>query len=405
MSAVGPSVRLVGIFDRLRWSAETLAAPDAPRFAVDETAIDPAVFGLTSYADPIMPAPRIDRKSAIQVPAVKRTRDLICGTLGSLPIELWGPTGERVFSSLFTQPETDVPRSVTMTKTIEDMLFESVAWWQILQFGWHGYPVSVKRLDARKVEVNKDARPCPAQVRGCSGKVRVDGSHVHDPELIRFDSPNDALLIAGARAIRTCLKLDAAVDRYADEPVPTGWFTPKDDAVEPQAEEVTTLLDSWHDARQRRATAYIPAALDYETSAFSPQQMELADQRRGAVLEISRVGGVDAEELGVAVTSRTYNTEFGRRKQFTDFTLGQYRTAIQDRLSMGDVTPRGYLGRFNFDEFLKSDPTSWYGSIRAGLDVGAILPEEVRPLDGKSPARPDQLPQLPARVTTQEIRP
>lgn len=393
----------MGIFERLRWSASILTEPVselAPTFAVDEAAIDPAVFGLTSYATPTAPAPRVDRRTAIQVPAVKRVRDLVAGTLGTLPLELFGPDRQRVASTLLEQPERHVPRSVTMTRTFEDLLFEGVAWWLVVEFGWHTYPVRAERVAPARVTVADKPRECPAAVAGCSGAVSIDGKHKHDTELIRFDSPNDALLVAGARAIRTCLSLDAAVARYADEPVPTGWFTPTDSAIEPSPEEQTKLLDDWHTARQRRATAYVPAALDYKSAAFSPEALQLADQRRGAVLEIARLGGVDAEEVGVAVTSRVYNNAFDRRKQFTDFTLGAYRAAVQDRLSMGDVTPRGYTARFDLDEFLRSDPQSWYGAIRAGLDVGAILPGEVRALDGKAP---DPSGQLPAR-TPQETR-
>lgn len=59
-------------------------------FEVGTDQIDPALFGLASWTDTIAPVGRVSRASAIQVPAVKRARDLICGTLGGIPMQLSG---------------------------------------------------------------------------------------------------------------------------------------------------------------------------------------------------------------------------------------------------------------------------------------------------------------------------
>jgi HK97 family phage prohead protease len=358
---------------------------EAPAFAVDESSIDPAVFGLTSYAAPTSPAPRIDRRAAIQVPAVKRTRDLIAGSLGTLPFELVGPDRSVSRSSLLDQPEANVPRSVTMTRLVEDLLFEAIAWWQVEVFGWHSYPTFVKRLDPRDVSVDDNrTKPCAFHAN-CSGAVTVKGKHVADAELIRFDSPNDALLVAGARAIRTALALDAAAFNTADGVPPMEYFTPKDPNARYEDGEVEAYIAKYLDARRRRSVGFVGGALDHHDGGWDPAKLQMAEARQHAVLEIARVAGVDPEELGVSTTSRTYANQFDRRKAFTDFTLGAYVTAIQDRLSMGDVTQRGYLVRANFDQFLRADSLTLYQTIRAGLDVGAIDSSEVRGLADRPP--------------------
>jgi HK97 family phage prohead protease len=344
----------------------------APAFMVDEDSIDPAVFGLTSYAAPTAPAARVARAAAMQVPAVKRARDLIAGSIGGLPIDLFAPTRERVVSNLFTQPEAACPRSVTMTRTVEDLLFEGIAWWRIEAFGWHGYPVKVKRVH-------------PSLVTEANGKRWIDGRHVPDAELIRFDSPNDPLLVAGARAIRTCLALDTAAAEHAIGAPPIDYFTPAEGVDPATDDEIVAMLDGWKAARQARSTGYVPAALKYNIGGWTPEQLQMAEARQHAVLEIARVAGVDPEELGVSTTSRTYANQQDRRKAFLDFTLGGYVNAIEDRLAMGDVTPRGYYVRFNFSTFLRSDDKTRYEAYRLGLDVGAILPEEIRALEDRTP--------------------
>lgn len=377
---------------------EAVADVTAPAFdhEVDHLGgadIDPAVFGLEAYAQTVSPAARMDRRSAIQVPAVKRCRDLIAGTLGGLPLKLSDPTGARVNFSLFDQPERNVPRSVTMSRLFEDLLFEEIAWWRITEQSWTGFPAFVKRIPPRVVTVDE-----------ATGKVYVGGKHVPDQELIRFDSPTDGLLKAGARAIRTCLQLDVAAANAANGVPAIEYFRPADGEADPGTpDEVRELLDDYEEARRRRIRGYIPAALKLEEGGWDPKKLQLAEQRQHAVLEIARVAGVDPEELGVSTTSRTYANQFDRRKNFTDFTLGLYQHAVEDRLSMGDINPRGYVAAFDLDAFFRSDPLARFQAYRAGLDVGAIAPEEIRPAEGKPqlelPAPATQTSDAPASVT------
>lgn len=355
--------------------------------------IDPAVFGLTTYISPSAPTPRVSRREAMQVPAVKRSRDLIAGSLGTLPMETIKPDRTVDNVSWLNQPERDVPRSVTMTNLVEDLLFEGIAWWKITAFDWRGFPAEVVRLEPRSVDVLADGR---VQVTS-DGHSGISPEWPKDSELIRFDSASDPLLVAGARAIRACLALDAAALRHADGAPPLDYFTPADDAVDPEDDDVIGILDAWQVARQTRSTGYVSKALKYQVAGWNPEQLQMADARQHAVLEIARVAGVDAEELGVSTTSRTYFNAFDRKQNFLNFTQGLYRAAIEDRLSMGDVTPRGTLVRFDLDGFLRSDPLSRYQAAQAGLTAGALTPEEIREDEGR-PALPS-----PAAQTTQEI--
>jgi HK97 family phage prohead protease len=366
----------------LEFAADVATAP-AFSVTVEEATgvdIDPAVFGLTAYADPVAISPRVSRRTALQVPAVKRARDLICGALGSLPLELYGPDGTRRYSALFAQPERNVPRSVTFTRTYEDMFFEGVAWWKVTAYGWHGFPVEVVRLDPTTVNVTQEGKV----YRTTDGHTGVAVEWMQDKDLIRFDSPNEPILTAGARAIRTLLNLDAAAASYADEPLPLGYFTPADGETEPaDDDEIAEILNDWHTARKTRVVGYVPSLLKYNSVQFNAEQMQLAEQRQHGVLEIARLTGVNPEDLGVSTTSRTYFNAFDKRKDFLDFTTGNYRQAFEDRVSMPDVTPRGYTGRVNYDAFLRSDPKSRYEAYAAGKAVGVLTDEDIAAAEGK----------------------
>lgn len=329
----------------------------------------------------------------MQVPAVKRARDLIAGSLGMLPLVTVKPDLTIDRTSWLMQPEANVPRSVTMTRLAEDVLFEGVGWWKVTRRAWNGYPAEVIRLDARTVDVTAEGRVHVTR----DGRRGIADEWPKDADLIRFDSPNDPLLVAGARAIRQYLLLAAAAQRHAEGIPPVDYFTPTDGMDPGDDDYIRSILDAWKTNRQARSTAYVPAALTYNGNPYDATKLQLAEQIQHAVLEIARVAGVDSEELGVSTTSRTYANQFDRRKAFLDFTQGGYRVAIQDRLSMGDVTPYGTTTRFELDEFLRSDPLARYTAYKAGVEVGAIDPAEIRPAEGKPP--------IAAQPTTQDVTP
>lgn len=361
-------------------------------FAIDRDSIPAQVFGLESYEDPIAPVARISRREAIQAPAVKRVRDLIAGSIGQLPLDVYDSERVQLVNDLLPQPEQNRGRTVTMTRTVEDILFEGIAWWRVVERAWDGYPRYVRRIDPWRVEVDE-----------AKGVVHIDGQVVPDADLIRFDSPNDPLLVAGARAIRTLLKLDATAAQYADDPQAREYFVPAEGADPAEDDEIREVLTNWRDARKKRSVGYVPAALRLEQgNLISPRDLQLADARNHAVLEVARLASVDPEELGVSTTSRTYANQFDRRKAYIDFTLGPYMRAIEERLSMGDVTKRGNYVRFNLGAFLRSDTLSRYQAYAAGLAVGAIGKHEIRELEDKPALTEDQMPEtLPAPQLSQ----
>lgn len=375
---------------------EFVTAQRGQRFEVTADDIDPSVFGLNSYSDPVSRAARVTRHTAIQVPAVKRARDLIAGTLGTLPLDLYDANHNQVPSPLLDQPEPDIARSVTITRTVEDMLFEGRAWWRILARDYRGYPTSIRRLNPNSVQIRANRKVY----------VKRDGTYqgdawewVPDRDLIRFDSPNPGLLSAGARAIRTCLKLDAAVDRASDGVPPIDYFTPTEGADPADDTEIATVLDEWQTARQTRSTAYVPAALTYNTAGWTPDKLQLADQRASARLEIALAAGIDPEEVGVSVTSRTYFNAFDRKQNFTQSTLGGYRQAFEDRLKMRDCTPTGFYVAFDLAGFLKSDDLTRMQVHQLAQQIGVETPEESREAEGRppldQPATPPSLTVVP----------
>jgi len=327
---------------------------------------------------------RVSRDFALSVPAVKRGRDLICGTLGTLKLKKHDAAPRVTPSELLDQPEPDVARSVSMAYTVEDMLFEGRAWWRILEFGADGFPSKVRRLDPTSVNIRQDGRVYVSRAGQAQGQAM---EWVPDDQVIRIDSPNAALLCAAASAIRAARGLDVAASRYANDPLPLGYFTPTGDADPGDDGEIEELLDDFEDSMTRRTWAYVGAGLEARPLQWSPEQLQLGASRDYAVLEIARAIGVDPEELGVSTTSRTYANAEQRRLDMIDFTLAAYVTALEDRLSMPDVTPPGYYVKAEYGGFLRSDTASRMVTYEVGRRVGVFDDERIAELEDLPTAR------------------
>jgi hypothetical protein len=365
----------------------TEAVKDVERgrsFAVD--ADSGVLYGSPTLNDWIFRTGRISRAEALRVPAVKRARDLICGAIGQFPLRVLDPTGKPAANftpNLFSQPEPGIAPTVTWTRVVEDLLFDERAWLRALSFGWHGYPIEARRLEADSVTVQ------PEFVYYPEGSAKVWPER---PGLIRIDSPNPGLL--SSPAIRACIALDRATLNHVDGTPPIDYFTPADDQVgDPlTTEEVKDLLTEWMENRRDHATGYVPASLKYNVAGWDPEKLQLAEARTFAITEVARLTGLDAEDLSVSTTSRTYFNGQDRRRQRIEDVLGPYMSAIEARLSMPDVTPRGYTVAFDTSSYLRLDDLAAAQTDAVLITAKVLKPDEARAKRGLEALGDDAAP-------------
>jgi hypothetical protein len=348
---------------------------------------------------------RVSRNTALAVPAVFRARNQVCTTLGTLGFRGFRDGKELTGSalpSILQQLTRGIPNATVMAYIYEDMLFYGKAWFLVKETTTGdatGFPTWVERVDPMLINdqnfpaPNDQGQPTTGQQRRT---VTIAGiGDVKDNQLIRIDSPTPPLLDHGARAIRTLWVLDALSDVYADGGQPLGYFTPTDPQVEyfdEEAESGTarhapTFLARWIAARKLRSIAYVPGGLKYVPNMLNAKELQLVEARQHAVLEIARLTGVDAEDLSVSTTSRTYTNEVDRRKAFLDFTCSGLFTAVEQRMSMGDVTPRGTTVKMDTRVFLRNDLPARYAAHRIALGPNVPFAEvdEVRAEEGMGP--------------------
>lgn len=338
-----------------------------------------AAFGLSAGCD------TISRREAMTVPAVKRGRAVIAGTIGTLPLVAGrvgtggaDPAGTEAIvagatARLIEQPDPNTTRAHIVTWTVDDLLFSGVSWWRVTGRHATGFPANAERIGPERVGSTE---------HNGRRRITVDGELVDDRNIIRFDGPDEGVLKLGAGSLRTCLLLEAAVRNFARLDVPLGSIEPQEGADELSTaagsaddgsgrSEVEAMLDGWEAARRGRTTAYLRRA-KYVTHQLDARQLQLAEARQYQAGEVGLLMNLAPRYVNApASDSLTYSTTEGDRRELVDLSLRPYLAAVADRLSMPDVTPRGHVVGFDLSAFLRGDLTAVTTAIAAGITDAA----------------------------------
>jgi phage portal protein BeeE len=84
-------------------------------------------------------------------------------------------------------------------------------------------------------------------------------------------------------------------------------------------------------------------------------------------------------------TGMTYASSLDERRSLVDFTLRPYIAAIEARLSMDDITPRGQIVRFDLDDFLRGNPIERIAVWEKMIQLGLMTVDEVRAEEDLAP--------------------
>jgi HK97 family phage portal protein len=326
---------------------------------------------------------QIDRTQALEIPSVVRARNLICGTIAAMPLELYRKsTGEEIGKPVWMdQPAFNQPRAVTIAYTIDSLLF----------FGWSLWIVKERyQEDGRpsRYEWIPNSRITPQYSMDNSYQVDgylIDNNFYSNNDVVTFQSLNDGILTSGARVLRGALDLEIASAMSASTPMPTGYISNSGADLDPK--EVSGLLAAWKQARANRSTAYLTSTLSYQPTSFSPKDMMYNEAKQDYATQIARLCNIDAFYLSAdANNSMTYSNLLDSRKQFVSLTLQPFISAIEDRLSMNDVTANNNEVRFDLDKsFLRANPMDDLLVIEKMLSLGLITVEQAMEMTDLTP--------------------
>jgi len=152
-------------------------------------------------------------------------------------------------------------------------------------------------------------------------------------------------------------------------------------------DHVQGLLATWKAARSSRSTAYLTSTLSVENIGFSPKDMAYEGASQYLATQVARAMNIPAYMISADMNnSMTYQNIIDGRKEFVAYSLQPYICAIEDRLSMNDITNSQNKVRFNIEEsFLRADTMKRLEAIEKMLSLGLIDVEQAKEMEDMTP--------------------
>jgi len=362
---------LMGLFDRFLTN-------QTPTIQTDVAAANTPYNLQQSAGGLFYGAQTATREQAMSVPSVARARNIICSTIGSLPIESYNHfTKEHLRPQrVIMQPDPRVAGSAIYAWIAEDLLFRGVAYGQVLD--------SYSSTDASRIRAWTRVAPDRVTYNLNFNQTEITSYMIDGLDIpvsgvgsiIVFSGLDEGVLNRAGRTIRAAQELEKAAELYAKEPVPT--MVLKSNGTNLAPERISKLLESWKVARSTRATAFLNADVELTTLGFDPEKLQLNQARQYLATELARAVGIPASFLSAELTSQTYSTTVMERKALIDFSLRNIVTPIEQRLSAADFVPNGVEVKFDIDDFLRGSALERAQVYEILNRIGAMSVEQIQ---------------------------
>jgi HK97 family phage portal protein len=327
----------------------------------------------------------IDRNFALQVSSVARCRNLVAGVISSIDLSLYKKsTGEKLGTPVWLeQPDQRQPRSVTIAATVDSLMFYAVAYWRVTSlYADDGRPSGFEWVANNRVTYTTNKYGTEVQ------DYFVDGQLVPMAgigSLVTFQSLLPGVLQSASTTIRAAWDVQKAAAISAATPMATTVI--RNNGADLPESQIQGILAGWNSARRNRSTAYLTSTLTAENIGFSPKDMGYVDFSQYLATEISRAMNVPSYLISADMNnSMTYQNILDGRKEFVAYSLQPYISAIEDRLSMNDITNSSNQVRFAVDDtFLRVDAKDRLDIIEKMLNLDLIDVDQARQMEQLTP--------------------
>jgi HK97 family phage portal protein len=327
----------------------------------------------------------IDRNFALQVSSVARCRNLVAGVISSIDLGLYKKsTGEKLGSPVWLeQPDQRQPRSVTIAATVDSLMFYAVAYWRTTSlYADDGRPSGFEWVANNRVTYTTNKYGTEVQDYFVDGQL-VPMSGIGS--LVTFQSLLPGVLQSASTTIKAAWDVQKAAAVSAATPMATTIL--KNNGADLPESQIQGILAGWNSARRNRSTAYLTSTLSAENIGFSPKEMGYVDFSQYLATEISRAMNVPSYLISADMNnSMTYQNILDGRKEFVAYSLQPYISAIEDRLSMNDITNSQNQVRFAVDDtFLRVDAKDRLDIIEKMLNLDLIDVDQARSMEQLTP--------------------
>lgn len=296
-------------------------------------------------------------EAALSVPTIARAVSLLTTVVGTLDLKSYtlawnGEEYEKIYvegESWMTRPDPTVTRNFIMSKTAKDLLLYGRAFWLVTGRYSTGFPATFQWLPANMITTEDQAGP---EWFGPSNMVDFNGMRLDTSNVIQFISGNLGLIYQGGRAVRIALRLDQSAERFASNEIAAGYLQQK--GGEPMSgDELAEMAAAWSSNRRTNAIAALNEFVEFKSFDQDPSKLQLVEARKYQSLELARLTDIPGYLLGIDQSGMTYQNAQQSRQDLILFGARPLLHAIEERLSMDDVLPRGRHCSFDVDEYIE----------------------------------------------------
>ena len=324
----------------------------------------------------------------MSVPGVARAVNLMASTLGSLPVERvkTDPEGLRRAhppNRFWDCPAVDTPRFITMTETAKDLILDGVSYWMVQEKDAEGFPSRIAHAPLHELSWTTDNFGQVTSMMWREREYSMDW-------VVAFQGWHTGIRNFAASIIRTAMSLELAARRYAEVPLPS-MILKNTSTYELSGEEIAALISGMKRARADSAIGYLNGGVDLDTLGWDARELQLVEARVMTNAQIANAVGIPAHFIAASNpggSSLTYANVSQEARLLSDYSMRPLVTAMEARLSMNDVMPRGWSIRFQMDSMLRGNAYERAQLYALLLDHGVMTVDEAREWEDLAPAGP-----------------
>lgn len=301
------------------------------------------------YEDIFGEIPETTRDACMRIGAFARARNLICTSIGKLPLVEVDASTQTPLGAAHWMTHTgdgSTPQA-RMVWTVDDLMFYGQSCWWRDKAGTEEETRS--RLNLEDWEIDSDKR-----------QILVNGSPAGPNEIMLFTGFHEGVLRYGREVVRDTRKLYEIVRGRLKNPVPM-LNLQQTDGRDLTDVEIDKLIERWAAARNGEN-----AGVSFSNKYIKPEALGggddgalLIESRNAAAVDAARIIGVSAGQIDATTpkASLNYETQAGRNEEFTDLDLDLYLEPIAARLSLDDSCAPGHRVAFDRGQFTTLTPS------------------------------------------------
>jgi len=317
-------------------------------------------------------------EAALSVPTIARAVSLLSTVVGTLDMKSYvlqwnGEEYEKIYvegESWMTRPDPKVTRNFIMAKTAKDLILYGRAFWAVTSRYSTGFPATFQWLPANLVQSPNNA---PPEWFGPADELEFNGLPLDTSNVIQFLNGNIGVVYSGRRAIQISLKLDQSAERFASNEIAAGYLQQR--GGEPMSgEELGEMAAAWAANRRTNAIGALNEFVTFQSFDQDPSKLQLVEGREYQTKELSRLMDIPAYLLAIDQSGMTYANAQQARQDLLLFGARPLLHAIEERLSMDDVLPRGRHAQFDLDEYVGEYAPDDHESVMQETEVNPLSP-------------------------------